>query len=158
MHEPNNLSNISWIILFFLNLASVQKVKHMLSDRHHAGVSGPSFWRWKDPYLPGCPLSATVCLHKDIGMTVIDTPRKKPTIFQFKNPVYVNINLWPFRGRPVCATRLTCTLELCLFKCVWDGTSTCPLSSCWSSPLSTLLQVCLRTHTDKKLGLLHLKR
>lgn len=37
--------------------------------------------------------------------------------------------------------RPTSTLGPCSFRCVWAGTCTCPLSSCWWSPLSTLLQV-----------------
>lgn len=41
----------------------------------------------------------------------------------------------------VSITRLTCTQEPCSFKCVWGGTCTCPLSSCWWSLLSTRLQV-----------------
>lgn len=37
--------------------------------------------------------------------------------------------------------RPTSTLGPCSFRCVWAGTSTCPLSSCWWSLRSTLLQV-----------------
>lgn len=37
--------------------------------------------------------------------------------------------------------RPTSTLGPCSFRCVWAGTCTCPLSSCWWSPLSILLQV-----------------
>lgn len=37
--------------------------------------------------------------------------------------------------------RPTSTLGPCSFRCVWAGTCTCPLSSCWWLPLSTLLQV-----------------
>lgn len=44
--------------------------------------------------------------------------------------------------------RPTSTLGPCSFKCVWAGTCTCPLSSCWWSPLSILLQVnhCANPH------------
>lgn len=41
----------------------------------------------------------------------------------------------------VSTVRLTCTLEPCSSRCVSGGTSTSPLSSCWWSQLSTLLQV-----------------
>lgn len=42
--------------------------------------------------------------------------------------------------------RQICTLELCLSRFVWDGISTSPLCSCWSSLPSTLLQVCMCTY------------
>lgn len=39
------------------------------SDCDNARVPGPSFWRREDPYLPSCPLTAVVHLHKDISTT-----------------------------------------------------------------------------------------
>lgn len=39
----------------------------MCSDRDHAGVPGPPFWRREDQNVPGCPLAAAVRLHEDIS-------------------------------------------------------------------------------------------
>lgn len=48
--------------------------------------------------------------------------------------------------------RPTSTLGPCSFRCVWDGTCTCPLSSCWWSLLSTLLQVNERANPRQTSG------
>lgn len=54
----------------------------------------------------------------------------------------------------VCCSlpRLTSTLGPCSFRCVWAGTCTCPLSSCWWSLLSTLLQVNKRANPRQTRG------
>lgn len=104
----------------------------MCSDRDHAGVPGSSFWGREDQNVPGRPLAAAVRLHQDISTTHSWAPSVTCSIICGVDP---RVDVCCSLPRP------TSTLGPCSFRCVWAGTCTCPLSSCWWSPLSTLSRV-----------------
>lgn len=101
----------------------------MCSDRDHAGVPGPPFWRREDQNLPGCPLAAAVGLHKDLSRPHPRAPPSSGPVLAFMTDLFCSL------------PRPTSTPGPCSSRCVWAGTCTCPRSSCWWSPPSTPLQV-----------------
>lgn len=120
-------------------------------DRDHARVSGTSLWRREDQNLPGCPLADVVHLHKDFSMTMWHKhtyiqPHLTVQVSQMWVHLFANIADWH-----VSLTRLTCTLEPCLFRCVLGGTCTCLPSSCWWSLRSTPLQVDMKVHYNSNI-------